>query len=84
MPGCNDVVRHGWNGLLVPPRDPEKLAAAVLRLAASPEERQVMGSRSRAHVIANFSLSYVAEAYAGIYERVLRDPQTSAPCRAAS
>lgn len=83
-PGCNDVVRDGWNGLLVPPRDPEKLAAAVLRLAASPDERRLMGSRSRAHVIANFSLGYVADAYAGIYERVLRDLQASDPCRAAS
>ena len=76
-PGCTEVVRDGWNGLLVPPRDPRGLATAVLRLLASPDERKVMGSRSRAHVTANFSLGYVARAYAEIYEQILRE--TSAP-----
>src|SRR5205823_2793002 len=31
-PGCNDVVEEGVNGRLVPPRDPEALAAAVVNL----------------------------------------------------
>src|SRR5207249_2148981 len=26
-PGCKEIVRDGWNGLLVPPQDPRRLAA---------------------------------------------------------
>ena len=29
MPGCTDVIKHGWNGVLVPPRDADALAAAI-------------------------------------------------------
>src|SRR2546429_641561 len=57
-PGCKEIVRDGWNGLLVPPQDPRRLAAAVLRLLASPDERKLMGSRSRTHVTGDFSLRY--------------------------
>jgi len=81
-PGCKEIVRDGWNGLLVPPRDPRRLAGAVLRLLASPDERTLMGSRSRTHVMGNFSLDYVARAYAEIYERVLRERSPSVAARA--
>ena len=32
MPGCSDVVRDGWSGLLVPPRDPARLAEGIIAL----------------------------------------------------
>ncbi|HKY31998.1 MAG TPA: glycosyltransferase family 4 protein [Candidatus Polarisedimenticolia bacterium] len=67
MPGCRDVVKDGWNGLLVPPRDPGPLAEAVLRLLASPADRSRMGERSRAHVMEHFSLERVADGYADLY-----------------
>ena len=71
MPGCKEVVRDGWNGLLVPPRDKNALATAILQLLKSGEKRALMGSRSSLHVRENFSLSKVADAYASIYSRVL-------------
>lgn len=70
-PGCKEVVRDGWNGLLVPPRNATALAAAILKLLQSPEERLVMGKRSRSHIEAHFSLNLVADAYANIYYQVL-------------
>lgn len=73
MPGCKEVVRAGWNGLLVPPRDVKALASAMLRLLSSNDERTMMGMRSKAHIRDNFSLSRVADAYAEIYQRVLDD-----------
>jgi glycosyltransferase involved in cell wall biosynthesis len=73
MPGCRDAVQHGWNGLLVPPRDAGSLAEAMLRLLKSREERRVMGSRSQSHISANFSLACIAGSYAEIYRRVLAE-----------
>lgn len=46
-PGCRETVVQGENGLLVPVRDAEALAAAMLRLIAEPALAQRMGAASR-------------------------------------
>lgn len=43
--GCNDVIKDGVNGLLIPPRDAGALADAISRLIESPEERKIFGQR---------------------------------------
>ncbi|MEA5579051.1 glycosyltransferase family 4 protein [Anabaena sp. UHCC 0451] len=74
MPGCKEVVRDGWNGLLIPPKDAKALATAILELLSSPEQRTLMGKRSRLHVQKHFGLDQVADAYADIYHRLLTQP----------
>ena len=46
-PGCRDAVTEGWNGLLVPPRDSERLAAAMQRFVDEPGLATKMGARAR-------------------------------------
>jgi glycosyltransferase involved in cell wall biosynthesis len=46
-PGCREVVDHGYNGYLVPARDPEALASAVSSLAGDEALRREFGQRSR-------------------------------------
>jgi glycosyltransferase involved in cell wall biosynthesis len=43
-----ELVRHGVNGLLVPPDNPGDLAEALARLASDPDTRLRMGRESRA------------------------------------
>jgi glycosyltransferase involved in cell wall biosynthesis len=74
MPGCKEAVRHEWNGLLVSPKDVKTLAQAILQLLKSPEQRQLMGDRSKLHIQEQFSLQHVANQYADIYHRVLKQP----------
>lgn len=50
IPGHNEVVVHGYNGLLVPRRSPEQLAEAITRLLGSPEERSSFGGNGRKRV----------------------------------
>jgi glycosyltransferase involved in cell wall biosynthesis len=46
--GCTeDLVRDGWNGFVIPPRDSSSLATAMGRLAADSALRIEMGARSR-------------------------------------
>jgi glycosyltransferase involved in cell wall biosynthesis len=72
MPGCRDVVRDGWNGILVPPRNVRALTRALLALLdGEPDALRQMGENSRAHVQQHFTLELVAEAYADIYRRLL-------------
>jgi len=49
--GCAaDLVKDGWNGFVVPPRDPSQLAAPMARLAGNSGLRIQMGSRSKERV----------------------------------
>jgi glycosyltransferase involved in cell wall biosynthesis len=49
--GCvADLVQDGWNGFVVPPRDPSQLAGPMARLARDSQLRIEMGSRSRKRV----------------------------------
>jgi glycosyltransferase involved in cell wall biosynthesis len=62
----------GETGLAVPPRDPDRLAAAMERLLAVPEtERAWRAEAARGRVLAEFSLPSVAERYLDLYTRTL-------------
>jgi glycosyltransferase involved in cell wall biosynthesis len=71
VPGCREIVRHGDNGLLVPPRDPQALAAALARLLNDAELCARMGRRGRERVIAEFSLDRVVRQHMDIYRELL-------------
>jgi glycosyltransferase involved in cell wall biosynthesis len=45
--GCSaDLVKDGWNGYIVPPRDADKLSLAINSLVRQPELRERMSARS--------------------------------------
>jgi glycosyltransferase involved in cell wall biosynthesis len=71
MPGCKDVVRHNWNGLLVPARDSEALADSIKKLINNPELRKSMGEKNPKFIKENFDLSIVANAYDKVYQNLL-------------
>lgn len=45
--GVPEVVEDGGSGLLVPPRDPARLAEALVRLLSDAGLRREMGARGR-------------------------------------
>lgn len=71
--GNPEVVRDGTTGYLVPPRDDEALAGAMLRLMTLPEEeRRAMGGRGREEVEQHYGLARVVDRYEAVYREVLR------------
>ena len=70
VPGCREVVEHGANGFLVPPRAPSPLAAALRTLVSDPGLRIEMGRRGRERAVAEFALDRVVAATLAIYERL--------------
>jgi glycosyltransferase involved in cell wall biosynthesis len=73
MPGCSDVVTDGWNGWLVPPRDPLDLARRIIDLLGDRAAARAMGQRSIAFVRREFSLDTVLDQYETLYRRVLNE-----------
>ena len=69
--GSREVVEHGVNGFLVPPRDSPAIAEAVLRLAHEPELRARLGAQSRRRAVAYFDLAVIAERTTSMYRELL-------------
>lgn len=47
VPGCRETVVHGRNGFIVPVRDPQALAAAMLKFIEQRDLIAIMGAESR-------------------------------------
>lgn len=70
--GNHEVVRDEESGFLVPPRDHEALALAMLRLMEVPEaQRRSMGERGREHVRTHHGLTLLVERWEDLYRAVL-------------
>lgn len=67
VPGCRDVVRPNQTGILVPARDPGRLADALQTLATDPEMRQRFGRAAREMVEHEFSEERVLKATLDLY-----------------
>jgi len=69
--GVPEVVVDGVTGIVVPAGDREALAEALAALLADPERRRAMGAAGRRRYEERFTLERMAEAYAGVYRRIL-------------
>ena len=78
MPGCREVVRHGENGLLVPPATIDALAEAIAALADDPSARQRMGAVGRTLAEREFAEEVVTEQTLALYRAVLADRKAAA------
>lgn len=52
--GCNEIIQDGHNGLIIPPKNKEKLYAAMKKLVIKPEFRKALSANSRENIIRNF------------------------------
>ena len=68
--GAEDAITDGDNGYLVPQRDPDAVADAVLRILGDPSAAQAMGERGRQRALSR-DWSHVVDEYLAIYGRVL-------------
>ncbi len=76
--GCSEIVTDGKTGLLVPPNDPDSLAAACLRLLGDPTLRRQLGEAARQDVRSRYAPEVVARQVAAFLTPICRDPGRSA------
>jgi glycosyltransferase involved in cell wall biosynthesis len=70
--GIVDIVRDRRNGLLVPPGDAPRLAAAIAEMMGDPARARQFGLNGRDDVAAGFSWDVIADRLAAIYRDVSR------------
>jgi glycosyltransferase involved in cell wall biosynthesis len=70
--GLVEAVADGETGLLVPPRDPDALAAAVARVLRDPALRRRLGDAGRVRVREGFSVKSMVDGTRSVYGRMLR------------
>ncbi len=73
MPGCNDVVKHEWNGLIVPIKNEQALAKSMMSLAKQPDKLERFKIVNKNH-IQEFSLTNVTAAYHQLYQQLMSVP----------
>jgi len=69
--GCRDVVLDGVNGILVPPKDPNALANAILFLINDAKKREKMGQEGRKIVLEKFTSKKVNEETLKVYQTLI-------------
>jgi glycosyltransferase involved in cell wall biosynthesis len=71
LPGLADLVRPNQTGLVVPPDEPQPLAAAIGHLLDHPDEAAAMGLEGR-QAVRGYDWRNVAARHVELYERLTR------------
>jgi glycosyltransferase involved in cell wall biosynthesis len=71
LEGMPELIKDGETGLLVPPRNPEALAQAILRMLENPPRALAMARAGRKRVEAQFSLEAKLDRTEALYARLL-------------
>jgi len=66
MNAMPEIIEDGLTGYLVPPRDANAIAAAIVKFFSQPENKRVMGARAMQRVRERFTWDRVAERMAAI------------------
>jgi glycosyltransferase involved in cell wall biosynthesis len=69
--GTTEIISHGIDGLLLPPRMPALWADVIAELLADPERRLQLGSTGRKRVVEAFRVELHVRAVLRAYDRVL-------------
>lgn len=82
--GLPEVVSHGVTGLCVPPKDPARLADAILNLWNDPSRAAAMGEAGREKALREYTPEVYYRGLTAAYRSVMRTDEASATERVGS
>ncbi len=71
IPGSRDIIKSGINGLIVPPSDPEALAAKIIELLENDNLRHTISQNAKLEA-KEYDWELIAKKYAGVYQDILK------------
>jgi glycosyltransferase involved in cell wall biosynthesis len=71
VPGVRDIIQNGDNGVLVPPRAPERIAEAVEALIQDSERRRDLAARARNAAVSRYSINKTLDQLYALYDNCL-------------
>jgi glycosyltransferase involved in cell wall biosynthesis len=77
--GCQEIVRDGENGLLVPIKDVQALVRAIITLLQDKTLRERMGARGREIAVNEFTVERIAGETIAVYRRLLANGRDASP-----
>lgn len=69
--GNKELIRNYENGLMIPPRNPQALAAAVIMCLKNPDRATKMGEKARQKIFSEFSLDRMVQNYENLYHSAI-------------
>lgn len=70
--GVSEIIRHNVTGLLVPPANPEAMAAAIIEMLADPERARTLAANGQELVQREYSMQAWGRKWQALYLQVLR------------
>lgn len=69
--GSSELIKHSENGLLVPPKNPEKLAESIMYLLENEEFRYRIGYNARDHIVKNYDWETITDGFEKLYHHLV-------------
>jgi len=73
IPGCRDAIIPNVTGLLVPPKNPEKLADVIQYLIEHPIKRKAMGEAGRQLAERKFKIEKIVQNHLDVYDDLIKN-----------
>ncbi|UJP64870.1 glycosyltransferase family 4 protein [Mongoliitalea daihaiensis] len=72
--GTKEIVRHNHNGYLITDESPNQIAKMIHELLEDPEQRRLMGKRSKQRILEDFSLDRMGKEFEEVYHKLIENP----------
>ncbi|WP_299109738.1 glycosyltransferase family 4 protein [uncultured Winogradskyella sp.] len=73
--GCNEIITHGHNGLIIPPKNSKALKTAMLDIINSPNLVNTLAQNSRQNIVNKYRREFIWEELLTLYNN-LNDEKT--------
>ena len=71
--GSREIIVHGQNGIIVPPRNAQALLQAMTQFVQNPQATQAMAQKARQMIASRFEKSFVQKCLFDYYKQILGD-----------
>ena len=72
VPGCRDVISHGYSGLLVPPKNFLSIKHALILLMKNPKFAKTLGKKAREKAKLSFEVSLINKRTINYYDELFK------------